>query len=332
MGFKPSSADSSIFVNQRGMIIAIYVDDVLIFGKKGGDINRYKKGMMSFHQMTDSGLVSKILSLRVDWNPDGSISIDQEAYVERIFKELSMQNSKGNSTPMNTSTVLDDKTSPLLDEQNHNIFRRIIGRTMFLAKGTRPDITFTTDHLSQYLAKPRQVHLGAAKHLLRYLRDMARCGLCYKKDQMSRGQQLHGYSDAAFGNSVNQWSTGGYMFMINESPVCWASNKQSIAAESSTEAEYMALSNASRQAVWIRHLLFSLNKSNIYSDRKGIRPIVIHEDNNGAIAIGNNPVYHGKSKHIKIKFHAIRDGIDEGEISAVHMPGEEMVANGLTKA
>ena len=113
--------------------------------------------------------------------------------------------------------------------------------------------------------------------------------------------------------------------MIDDAPITWTSRKQSVTAQSTTEAEYMAVSEAAKQAIWIRHFLYAIGKGLI-------GPTIIYEDNRGAIHLADNPVDHPKTKHIAVRYHAIRDHIGNGEIRLEHLPTDKMIADALTKA
>ncbi|ODM21277.1 hypothetical protein SI65_04330 [Aspergillus cristatus] len=262
IGFKPITADPSVFINGRGLIIAVYVDDIVIFGKDVKDINVVKQKLKEFHPMTDSGL---------------------ESYARQILEEFDMADCKPESTPIGPSVKLEAPDSSLLGRAEHKLFRRLIGRLIFLVIATRPDITFAVNQLSQYLAEPRKVHLAAAKHVLRYVKSTIGYGLTFGAKGSLKG--LYAYADSAYANSAKNRSTTGFIFLIGGTPVTWTSRKQSVTAQSSTEAEYMAVSEAAKQAVWIRHFLYAIGKGSIYRDA----PTTIYEDSQGAIKIADNP-------------------------------------------
>ena len=147
-----------------------------------------------------------------------------------------------------------------------------------------------------------------------------------KGRQQQRG--LIAYADSAYANSARNRSTTGFIFMIDGTPITWMSRKQSITAQSSTEAEYMAVSEAAKQAIWARHLLYAIGKGSIYREA----PTTIYEDNQGAIKIADNPINHPKTKHIVVWYHAIWDHISNGEVRLEHLATNQMIADGLTKA
>ena len=169
------------------------------------------------------------------------------------------------------------------------------------------------NQLSQFLVELRQVHLVVAKHVLHYIQVTKDYGLVFG----AKGRQgLVIYADSAYANSVRSHSTTGFIFMINGSPVTWNSRKQTVTAQSSTEAEYMAVSEAAKQAIWIRHFLYSIGKETVYN----MALTTIYEDNQGMIKLTDNPVNHLKMKHIAVHYHAIQEHIANSEIQLEYLP------------
>ena len=300
IGFEPITADPSIFINKRGLIIALYVDDIVIFGKDQSEIDAVKRKLKGFHPMTDSGLIKKLLGILFTWRKDGTIRLDQESYAHQILEEFGMADCNPASISISPSVKLNSEDSPRLGRSEHKLFQRLIGRLIFLVIATRLDIAFAVNQLSQYLAEPRQIHLGAAKHILRYIKGTITFGLTFSTKGRLIG--LSAYADSVYANSTKGRSTTGFIFMIDGTPITWTSRKQSITAQSMTEAEYMAVSEAAKQAIWIRHFLYAIG-------RGLIGPTIIYEDNRGAIHLADNPVDYPKTKHIAVRYHAIRDHI-----------------------
>lgn len=243
IGFKPITADPSVFINGRGLIIGLYVDDIIIFGKHEHEIEAVKRKLREFHPMTDSGRVQKLLGIRFTWGRDRSIRLDQESYARQILEEFGMADCKAVSSPLGPSVQL-GYDSPRLGRGDHKLFRRLIGRLMFLVTATRPDIAFAVNQLSQYLAEPGQVHLGAAKHVLRYVKGTIDYGLVYGA-KGRRQQGLIAYSDSAYANSKENRSTIGFIFMIDGAPITWSSRKQSLTAQSSTTVSKVSAASLS---------------------------------------------------------------------------------------
>jgi hypothetical protein len=161
------------------------------------------------------------------------------------------------------------------------------------------------------------------KRIFRYLKGTVRLGLVYKK---SENGTLTGYSDADWaGDLDDRHSTTGNIFMLGGGPISWLSKKQATVALSTAEAEYLALCSATQETVWLKKLLSDIK---YISDRQ----IVILEDNQGAIAIAQNPVGHARTKHIDIKYHYVRECVQNGIVRLEYCPTEDMLADFLTKS
>lgn len=160
------------------------------------------------------------------------------------------------------------------------------------------------------------------KRIIRYLRGTAELGLLYEKYS---NKSIVGYSDADWaGDIVDRKSTSGYIFTLNGAAVSWKSKKQACVSLSTAEAEYMALSNAAQEAVWIQRLLEEV-------DGTTNKPITIYEDNQSTIFMSQNPQFHGRAKHIDIKYHFIREQISTNAIELKYCKSEEMIADILSK-
>ncbi len=324
LGFEQTLADASVFIHPRGIIVALYVDDMLVLGKNLKEVERVKNEVKKLHVMKDLGSISKILGIHVTHQTDGSIKIDQGHYIQQVLAEFGMEHAKRAPVPLSPSLNLEGQDTQLLDPKAHEIYRRMIGRMMFMAIGTRIDIATAVNRLSQYLSEPREIHLQAAKHLLRYLGGKVDLGIVYRAD----GGNLTVFADAAYANARKFKSTTGFLALIANGPVTWTSRKQTVTAQSTTESEYMALADAAKQAIWLRHLLYAVRKPEVY----GKKMTTIYGDNKGSLDLTANPVFHSRTKHIQVRYHAIRDYVERGEIRLQYIQTDEMLADGLTKA
>ena len=198
--------------------------------------------------MIDSSCINQLLGICFIQEDDGSICLDQQSYISQILDEFGMANCKPSQMPISLSMQLSDNNSLHLARRDHKLFQRLIGQLIFLITATQPDISFAINQLSQFLAGPRQVHLAVAKHVLYYIQATLDFRLVFG----TKGRQgLIAYTDSAYVNSVNYHSTTGFVFMIDNVPITWNSRKQLVTAQSSTEVEYMAVSEAAKQAVQI---------------------------------------------------------------------------------
>jgi hypothetical protein len=226
---------------------------------------------------------------------------------------------KSMNTPMETNLkLMVDTSSELVDV---TLYRHIIGSLMYLTN-TRADISFAMNTLSQYLVEPRHVHLVAAKHVMRYLKGTLDYGLCYTGDH---DFILYCYTDSNWaGSASNRKSTSRCYFSLGPAMTSWKSRKQSSIALSTTEVEYIAACSPSCEAIWLRKLLTGLFDLEMETT-------VILCDNQSCIKMTENPVFHDKSKHIKIRYHYIRDMVQRGVVKLQYVGTDDLVANVLTK-
>jgi hypothetical protein len=223
-------------------------------------------------------------------------------------------NCKSMATPMLTNLkLLSDSSSDLVDP---TMYRQRIGSLMYLVK------TYAVNALSQYMVEPRHVHWMAAKHMLRYLLGTIGYGL---RNVSSGDVKLQGYTDSDWaGSAVDRKSTSGYCFSLGSGMISWLSRKQTSVALSTTEAEYIAASVASREAMWLRKLLAGIFDLEL-------EPTLIHCDNQSWVKLTKNHVFHDKSKHIEIKYHYIRDMVQRGAIELQYISTNEKTVDILTK-
>ena len=159
--------------------------------------------------------------------------------------------------PMATPMITNWKTIDASEDKDVNptLYRQLIGSLMYLVN-TRPNICYVVNTLSQFMAEPKRAHWGAAKHVLRYIQGTVEYGLLYTRGKDIR---LRGFTDTdRAGSLVDQKSTIGYCFNIGSEMTIWCSKKQKSVALSSDEAEYMAASTTSFEAIWLRKLLVNL--------------------------------------------------------------------------
>ena len=221
-----------------------------------------------------------------------------------MLKRFGLSEAKTVSTPadVNMKFVKDDGVSSEADQAKYHL---LVGSLLYAAMATRPDISQAVGAVSKFSSQPSMAHMSAAKRILRYLKGTLNLALKFSK---SDDGSLIGYSDPNWGGDTDDHhSTTGNLFMLAGGAVSWMSKRQAVVALSTCEAEYIALSQAAQEAVWLRKLLFELQVS--------VHPTVIMEDNQGAIAIANNPVSHSRTKHIDIRYHYVCEAVQEGAIN-----------------
>ena len=231
-----------------------------------------------------------------------------------------MENAKISFTPLPTGyTPVENNTVP--DSKLRTKYQSVIGSLLYLMLGTRPDIAYAVIKMSQFSANPSQEHLDKALYILRYLVGTQDYSIVYDGEK-SEGLQAFTDSDWA-ADLIKRRSTMGYFVTLASSVVCWQSCLQKTVALSSTEAEYMALSDTCRQISWIQSLFSEL--------RYKMTRIPICGDNQGLIFIGSNLVQERRTKHIDIRYHYIRECIEGNKVTVVFIPGSDNPANMFTK-
>jgi hypothetical protein len=173
------------------------------------------------------------------------------------------------------------------------------------------------------MEKPTVLHVKAVKQILRYLKGTTELGLVYTQER--KMEAITGFSHSDHGaDVVGRKSTGGMAFNLNDSLISWCSQKQKTVSLSSCESEFMAATAAARQALWLRNLLSEITG-------KEQQVVTLYVDNNSAIALMKNPVFHGRSKHIDIKYHFIRECVERGQIAVRRVCTDLQKADALTK-
>ena len=323
IGFTQSASDPCIYTSEGGsVLLAVYVDDILLAAKSEQRMSDVKQAISNRFAVKDMGELKYFLGVAVDQetNPD-CIWIGQPAYTQRVLDKFGMDQAKPVSTPVDASAKL-VKTGEDEETIDQLKYQSAVGSLLYLSMWTRPDITYAVGNAAKFCSNPSKEHWTAVKRIMRYLKGTIDYGLCY--DRSSPGECVR-YSDADWaGDLKDRKSTSGYLFQICGTAVSWRSKKQTCVALSTAEAEYMALASAAQEAIWLQHLVGDLGN-------KPVDPMVLYEDNQSAICMSKNPQFHGRAKHIGIKFHYIREQVERGAVALKYCPSNDMIADMLTK-
>ncbi|KAJ0801006.1 putative RNA-directed DNA polymerase [Helianthus annuus] len=321
-GFKKCANEHTLFTKiYKGVkiIICLYVDDLIIASNSSSMILEFKESMKREFEMTDMGVLHYFLGMEVTYK-NGDIMLSQQKYARGLLDKFKMMNCKAVSTPMEYGIRL-SKQDPE-EEMDSHLYRSLVGSLMYLTN-TRLDIMFAVNKISQFMEQPKRSHWEAGKRILRYVKGTLNHGLVYSKG--SKGT-LIGFSDSDYAGSIDDSkSTSGYLFHLGSGAIAWQSRKQKVIALSSTEAEYIALSMAGCQALWLKGILKELQENVDH-------PLAVYCDNKSTICLAKDPVYHGKSKHIRVKYHFIRDLVKNNELEILFCPTKHQIADILTKA
>ena len=323
-GFVQSSADPCVFIRKTDTlaIVAVYVDDLILITKSEDEMHDVKSKLATEFKMKDLGKLHYCLGITIEQDEDHKwLMIHQRHYIRSILEKYGMTDAKTVSTPADLSVKLEkiDSNSKAVDQ---TMYQSMVGSLLYAAIATRPDIAQAVGVVSKYNSNPTEAHLTAVKRVLRYLKGTMDLAIQY---QPSEQPELVGYSDADWaGDLDDRHSTTGNIFMMTGGAISWLSKKQPIVPLSTAEAEYVALSAACQEAVWLRRLL-----SDIHAAPSGAT--ILMEDNQGTIAIARNPIAHSRTKHIDIRYHYVREAIDNESVDVEFCPTTEMIADLLTK-
>lgn len=305
------------------LIVAIYVDDFLIFYREEDNLNTLRKLLCANFKMKDIGSAKGCIGIRIKITAN-SIELDQSTYIAEMLKRFGMGECNKIGNPCDTNTKLSiNMEQENVDEQvlAKIPYQEAVGSLLFIAQATRPDIAFAVNDVSRFNSNYGLAHWKAVKRIMRYLKNTINYKLCY-----SRKDELLAYSDSDWASDIDKRrSCTGYVFTMSGGAVVWKSTRQDTIALSSTEAEYMALSATVQEAIWLIQLNNELgNKLKL--------PIKVYCDNQSAIKLSESDAYRPRSKHIDIKYHHIREKIQNGLINIEFLGTNDMVADVLTKA
>ena len=300
-------------------MLLIYVDDIILAGNCLQEFRYLKAHLHSRFRIKDLGQLRFFLGLEVSHSQVG-ISLCQKHYCLSLLSETGYLGCKPAQTPLDPVARLHHDASATYPDAA--AYRRLVGKLLYLTS-TRPDITFATQQLSQFMAAPTMTHYRAATRLLRYLKGCPGRGLLFHRDSEV---QLLGFSDADWaGCPDTQRSVTGYCFLLGSSLISWKTKKQATVSRSSSEAEYRALASATCELQWLVYLLRDLHLP-------CSKPPALYCDNQSALHIAANPVFHERTKHLDIDCHIVREKSQNGLMKLLPIPSSMQVADIFTKA
>lgn len=322
-GMTRSEDDHSAFYRHSApnlcIYLVVYVDDIVITGNDQDGITNLKQHLFQHFQTKDLGRLKYFLGIEVAQSSSGII-ISQRKYALDILEETGMMGCSPIDSPMDPNAkLLPGQGEPLRDPTR---YRRLVGKLNYLTV-TRPDISFPVSAVSQFMDSPCDSHWDAVVRILRYIKSAPGKGLLFE----DRGhEQIVGYTDADWaGSPFDRRSTFGYCVLVEGNLVSWKSKKQNVVARSSAEAEYRAMAMATCELVWVKQLLKELKFGEISK-------MELVCDNQAALHIASNPVFHERTKHIEIDCHFVREKIFSGDIVTKFVKSNDQLADIFTKS
>ncbi|KAI3780227.1 hypothetical protein L2E82_10198 [Cichorium intybus] len=297
-GFSRSEDESCVYVKASGSIVTflvLYVNDILLMGNDVPTLQDVKSWLGKCFAMKDLGEAAYILRIRILRDRKRKlIGLSQCTYLEKVLKRFNMENSKKGELPIQSNAKLRKTQSPSTDEEIAEMSRvpyaSAVGSIMYAMTCTRPDVSFALSMVSRYQGNLGKAHWIAVKNILKYLRRTKNMVLVL----------------------------GAVMTSIS---------KQETVADSTCESEYIAASEASKEAAWLKNFIGDLGVVPSIQE-----PVELFCDNEGVVALTKEPRDHGKSRHIERKYHYIRHQVEEGHLLVKRVSSDANPADRLTKA
>ena len=343
LGFTRSRHDECVFY-YGSTIFLVYTDDTILLGPNPDEIEEIVKLLNKNFRIEDQGTLNDYLGVNIEKREDGKLEMTQPTLISSILKDVGLDDpTKGNPATSRTTpayhTVILSKDE---EGENHSKedfdYRQVIGKLLYLEKSTRPDIACSVHQCARFCAAPKSSHAQAVKRICRYLLGTRNKGLILdpKEDSFDCWVDASHASEWSSKGAENDPNTArsrmGYAICYAGCPMLWASKMQTEIALSSTEAEYIALSQSMRETLPLMWLLEEVRQKGITVDAN---PCKIHckifEDNEGAIEIAKVPKMRPRTKHLNIKYHHFREEVRKGNVSIYHVRTEDQMADMLTK-
>lgn len=312
-------------VDEEITIFILYVDDGLILSSTKAVLD----DMMEFlGKEFDVRSIPPDRFIGIDINRNRiqrTIHLSQPDYVKTVLERFNMSNCSTLSVPADPCAKLTPQMCPQNEEEKKEManipFMECIGSVMHLTHLTRPDIAYAVGQVSRYSQSPGQEHWKALKRILAYLRKTLNFGLLFGGGD----DELYGYCDADYaGDLGNRRSTSGALFTLHNGPVSWFSRRQSCVALSTTESEFISAAEGAKEAIWLKRFHSELGAR--------ISAMPLRCDNQGAIALIHDPVFHQRTKHIDVRFFFVREAQEQKKVDISYIESENQLADIFTKA
>ncbi|KAL0745400.1 hypothetical protein Bca101_102107 [Brassica carinata] len=319
-----TEAGSSRGSNGAGIIcLLVYVDDIIITGSDKIGIRETKEFLKSVFEIKDLGEMKYFLGIEICRSKEG-LFMSQRKYALDLLKDAGVLGGKIAKMPMEDGYKV-PREGELEDSKlfhDPKLYRKLVGKLIYLTI-TRPDICFAVNQVSQHMQVPKEHHWRMVERLLMYLNGSAGLGVWLG---CNKSTEVVGYCDADWaGDRADRRSTTGYCTFIGGNLVTWKSKKQKVVSCSSAEAEYRAMLKLTNELVWIKGILKHLGIEQA-------TPMTMHCDNQAAIHIASNSVFHERTKHIEVDCHKVRQMIVLGVILPCYTRSEDQLADVFTKA
>jgi hypothetical protein len=330
LGFNPTEKDRCVFIhNTETFYITMHVDDLILATDNLPLRAKVVQMLGDKYKMTDLGRLHKYLGVRAQHLEDGSIILSQEQYLRDTLKKYEMEGCNPVDTPMEQNLHLSKTQCPTTPSKITQVasvpYRAVVGSLNYALTCTRPDLAYSLISCARYVANPGKEHWVALKRVLRYVAGTLKTGIRFQNEGDKLG--LMGMSDSDWaGDPDTRRSRLGYVIFLAGGPISWKSTQQKTApAQSSTEAEYLALVELMKEMLWVHHLLVELRVDTP-------RPIEIFLDNDAAKSIASATRNMKAIKHVDTRYLTVRQYITDGLFKLYRVPSSENIADLFTKS
>jgi hypothetical protein len=322
MKFTRSATDHSVFFRHgpNSVVVAVSTDDMLVAASTITAVADFKSQLASHYELTNLGEIRWLLGFRIRRDRIArTMSINQCAYIESVADKFRLTDSKPTYTPMDPGIILSKAQCPI--KPIAAPYREACGSVLWAAMITCPDMLLAVGVLSQFIVNPAEVHWNALKWVIKYLLTTKDFWLTFGGHKCT----FEAYTDADWVSQPDRHLISGYALMWGEGAFGWSSKKQPIVALSTTEAEYIAATHASKEILWVRAFVAEFTPP--------IRaPTTLYCDNQSAIELTKDDKFHARTKHIDIRFHFVREAVENGVITPRYVPSDDNIADIFTKA
>jgi hypothetical protein len=309
------------------LILVVYVDDLIIASNSTDLVSKFKTSITGRFNTKDLGDLKYFLGINIERDRSKKLlTMDQSTYIKGIISKFRMDDCTPAATPSADQALTKGGSAASDAAFMASVpYQSAVGSLLYAAVITRPDISNAVREVSRYMHSPRRAHWAACLKVIRYLKGTVDYKLAFDFGG-DTSLALTGFCDANHASDLDtRRSTTGYLFLFGGAPVSWASRMQPTVALSSTEAEYMAATEATNEAIHLRQLFSDMGFPESAAT-------VIFEDNQSAIKLASNPIHHRRSKHIDVRYHHIRHHITAGTIRLEYVHTSAQLADSLTKA
>ncbi|SOV03955.1 uncharacterized protein UDID_19367 [Ustilago sp. UG-2017a] len=323
MGFFQVECTPCIYTKGQGKdmaIVVIYVDDTLVIAPRLETVLRVKKQISQRWKMEDSGEVSHFLSIKISRNRVmHTMTIGQSGYIDQVLAKHLDKRTKPTMVPMQSIP----EGTLVASAAQQKEYPVIVGKLLWVANSTRPDLSLTVGVLARHMREPSQEHYQAAQRVLRYLESTKEVGLVYRANESQEPLVAHSDANWASDATIQRRSTSGSVALVYGNPVAWKSATQKCVSLSAVEAEFIAATEATREVLFLKQLLRSIGIAT--------GTPTVYSDNTGCIQVSKDPAQHWKLKHIDTKYHFIRNNVQEGRVQIKYVDTTRNLADVLTK-